>query len=169
MAKFENPFETIETRLVIPTKSGNQFTYVGAESQAGLVEPENAHPKSTVDARPYVQKAAYKTYWWDPNQLGRSAETIYYVVNQAPTKQTPGTKYTQVIYYRFTVGTGSTMKTFQFKKTIYWLKNVEGSSPAEPWFPSSDITDEIYEVRNTALGLKLFSQSGQQFDLVPII
>lgn len=146
MPRFQNAHPSVESRVVLPTKVGNQYVLAGARSDDAAVEPEFPHPKATVDARPGVQQAAYETYWFDPNAVGPSPETIYYQVNPAPTKTTTGTAYTQQIYYRFTVGTGSAIQTYQYKKTIYWLKGVEGTTPDEPWLASSDEYGDIYRV-----------------------
>lgn len=167
MPRFNDPHETIETLVVMGKRVGSQYIYEGAQSRAGLEEPEAPHAKATVDARPYVQKAAYKTYWYDPDKVGRSPETIYYTVNPAPTKTTPGTDYSQVLYYRFTVGIGTAQKTYQYKRTVYWLKDVEGTSPDEPWLASSDITDEIYFVNNVTN--QLVAQNGQTKPMEPVI
>lgn len=167
MPRFEAPLPSIETKIVRPVRGSNgRFAYEGAVTDP-LFTDDSPHYKATVDARASMQFAPVVTYWYDPDGVGRSIDTLFYLVNPAPTKTTPGTRYDQVLYYRFTVGTGASQRIYQYKKRLTYLKNAPNSTPDQPWVPSSDEDDPVFLVDN--LNNRLVDKRGAFFTMEPII
>ena len=167
MPRFEDPLVSLETQIVRPVKGlDGKFAYAGIISDNSYENPA-PHHKLTVDARAHVSIAPVATYWFDPDAVGRSIPTLYYTVNPAPTKSTAGTRYDQVLYFRFTVGIGVNQKTYQYKKRLTYLKDVPTATPDQPWVPSSDFDGDVFFV--DSLTNELVDKRGTRFPMEPVI
>jgi hypothetical protein len=167
MPRFEDPLASLETKIIRPVRGvDGRYAYAGIITDS-TYQDDAPHHKLTVDARPGMTFASVATYWFDPDSVGRSPETIFFTVNPAPTKTTSGTRYDQILYYRFTVGTGSNQKTYQYKKRLTYLKNVNTATPDQPWVPSSDEDGPLFLVNFQTN--QLVDKRGISYIMEPVI
>jgi hypothetical protein len=143
MDNYSNKFTTnARVRLPIYDEIDKKYNVQVDSSDTEQTEIQRPHPEAEVDGRPAIEVETSETYWYDPQGMGITNKELEYDPDGEPTLATPDVRYDRVLYWRFNVGE----KLFEYKETITYLKNVEGSTTDNPWVPTSNIVDEVYGV-----------------------